>query len=361
MTAGMVFSAKADVTINVNKSDVVTFVSNVGQPDMILQEGPNVFSISLLIGELRVSANDYKMICKNETSGETYPVVNQMYDFKVDLDPENVKDGDIINVTVIPSDEDEIFTVVFDNPDAGYLATLTDYDIFESCDGNPTLESNEDEYYFPDDDGEIKLPYEYNKRIRFRTYDGYSLVKVWNENETNPHAQAYTPNDYGVIEMNVFTINSFNVIRVKTAEHGTFLVKGEGNGIKDIYMTDNLTYQQVELSTEFLPIDFTGQSYTIRSNTSSISKIEVTNKGITEELIGFDGTYGYYYTPTKGDELVIYTHDTTGVNSIGQNPLDKEIIYNLNGQSIRNISSDQNYSSLPKGIYIKGGKKFIVK
>lgn len=362
MAAGVVFPSNAEVTVKVNMGDVVTFQSHVGAPDRMLEEGANTFEHMELIGEIYVNAEEYKMTCTNETSGMKYIVEDYLDVYKLNLNPANVNDGDVLDIVVSKSSLDErTYTVHFDNPDAGYVATLTLYDIWDSCDWEPVLESNEEEYFFPDDDGNIALPYEHNRRIRFRADEGYALVCAWNVNETNPHYVPMTPNTYGVIELRVAELNTNDIVQVKTSEFGEFKVRGEGNTIPDIRMEDNTTYEVVPMSEDFISLDYTGQTYTIRSASSSIEKIEITNNGVTEELIGFDGTFAYRYIPNKGDEMVIYTNGIlSGINEVTESA-DSDVIYNLSGVAVQKNATDASLRQLPAGLYIKGGKKIILK
>ena len=55
--------------------------------------------------------------------------------------------------------------------------------------------------------------------------------------------------------------------------------------------------------------------------------------------------------------LHIPTKDwTTSINKVDYKPIINENVYNLSGQCVGN-----SLEGLPKGIYIKGGKKFIVR
>lgn len=115
------------------------------------------------------------------------------------------------------------------------------------------------------------------------------------------------------------------------------------------------------ISSDFLPVEYTGQTYIIRSSTSTISKIEVTNNGKTEELSGSEGNNSFIYTPNKGDEVVIHTHDiVSGMEEINMVSEGYSKVYDLNGIAIPD-DDNRNSLNLRGKIYIKGGKKYRIR
>ena len=70
----------------------------------------------------------------------------------------------------------------------------------------------------------------------------------------------------------------------------------------------------------------------------------------------------YYWDTTKFDTGYLYIRysSMTGINAQFADA-DPKNIYDLSGRLVRRLSTDNDTKGLPKGVYIRGGKKFVVK
>lgn len=158
---------------------------------------------------------------------------------------------------------------------------------------------------------------------------------------------------------------------------GTF----EGGFVSDEISKDGVKVYCSRASFKKNPYRFNGTSTTtISTETGNIVKIEIVGDGLTKLVENGEGEYNItknlivwtgsaksvsfknnktlaeYASATNIRVYVELPGTTTGIGSVNvdtQNKADNAV-YNLQGQRV-------NGKSLPKGIYIKNGKKFMVK
>ena len=76
----------------------------------------------------------------------------------------------------------------------------------------------------------------------------------------------------------------------------------------------------------------------------------------------FDLPAGYTWDTSRISEGVIVVTGTTGISQIENGKLTMEnSVYDLNGRLVRRMSTASDIKGLPAGIYIRGGKKVVVK
>lgn len=130
MVTGTALNSLADITIRVNMPDVVTFHFSSSRGAVLLNEGDNVFTADECSGELRVLRDDYDIECRNLTTGEDLKVDQYLEFSKINVNPYLVNDGNVLDVAVTDvRGVERTVSFVFDDPDAGFVAYLTDYDI----------------------------------------------------------------------------------------------------------------------------------------------------------------------------------------------------------------------------------------
>ena len=76
----------------------------------------------------------------------------------------------------------------------------------------------------------------------------------------------------------------------------------------------------------------------------------------------FDLPAGYIWDTSRINEGVIVVTGATGISQIENGKLTMEnSVYDLNGRLVRRMSTASDIKGLPAGIYIRGGKKVVVK
>lgn len=295
-------SHAASLTLKVNDTGkgIVKF-DTMGQIHT-LTENVNVVEVDdqTPMGTITVPA-EYSMTAVNETTGyrDYYSDETSIYFY-----PNNIADGDVINITVTEKGggggEDpveEYITFLFNPDGCAYVVTA-------HFDNGQWIE--DEVYNTPNDNGEIIVPYQEGTYL-VKPNAGFTLTKAMNEVETNPHYTGDLPNGEGIIQLASGSFKAGAQFIVFASMDGSFTVKGVGSNIESIVMMNTMNYSNVEVTSEPNTINFSGAvTYKIYSSSSNpLWKVEVTNDGETESLRGDYGNF--YYTPTNGDEVVIKT------------------------------------------------------
>lgn len=307
MAAGISFHANADVTVKVNMTDVAYFDDGNGAETVFSQEvtmlPPNM--TDMLIGTIKAPGN-YVMSITNETRGTSLEVRENGGVNEAPVNPSNVSDGDVLNITlndkgsVDPSDK--IVTFVFVPEESGYVVTLETQEV----DGQ-TVNVVKDTY-LPDAYGEVVLAYDNYTQFEVRPNDGYALINMKDENNTNPHDNGVTPGDSGNITYSMAYLNPNAVLIVTAAKSGSFTLKGVGENLGNARMQNMSNYSYTQVTAEPQTITFAGGAqYKFESTAynAPLWKVEVTRDGYTDLLTDSYGSF--YYTPNDGDEVVVYT------------------------------------------------------
>lgn len=154
-----------------------------------------------------------------------------------------------------------------------------------------------------------------------------------------------------------------------------------GGFVSDEISKDGVTVHCSRASFKYNPYRFNGSSTTtISTETGNIVKIEIVGEGLTKLVENGEGEYNItkdlivwtgssksvsfknnldwanYAAATNIRVYVELPGTSTGIGSVNvdKNNNANNAVYNLQGQRV-------NGKSLPKGIYIKNGKKFMVK
>ena len=76
---------------------------------------------------------------------------------------------------------------------------------------------------------------------------------------------------------------------------------------------------------------------------------------------GKKGVYISYRLAAGGSDFVSAPDITNSINHVSAQPVANTAIYDLSGRRVANSSEFQGSNKLPKGVYIQGGKKFVIK
>lgn len=305
------FQAQADdpVTVKVNATGIgkIYFSSFGPSGETVItsaeQQLPNDCGGDV-VGTMYCPAG-YTMTAWNELFNEEIEIYPDGDQTCFNVNPGVTPPGTVIDITVTEGGsvvvEEKTVTFVFSPEGCGYIVT-THYE-------NDTYV--EDETYVPEaGSDEVEVPYDPMGSYLIKPNDGFTLQNAKDEsNVNNPHYTGIGANpDDGFIHGSMGTIDAGSVIIVTAVKAGSFSVKGVGDNIANIQMTNLNTYEYVAVSSDFTTIPCDGSTqYKISSSTAAqLWKVEVTDDEDYTTLL--EGTFGnFYYTPNAGDKVVIYT------------------------------------------------------
>lgn len=206
-----------------------------------------------------------------------------------------------------------------------------------------------------------------------------SCAIVSNATEANTYNQLTNTSEENVINADDNKTEKC-VEFVAGTDNGTTGILG-GASKADEINKDGVTVHCSRASFKYNPYRFNGSSTTtISTETGNIVKIEIVGDGLTKLVENGEGEYNItndlivwtgsaksvsfknnktladYASATNIRVYVELPGTTTGIGSVNMdtNKAGNNAVYNLKGQRVDG-------KSLPKGIYIKNGKKFMVK
>ena len=341
-----------DITVKQTLKPVYTAEVTVDEPSRIkysIQGAPNYPETNVFTVSVTEDVASYTYIAFKPVSAD-YEIVSVTIDgepatwdyyegYKVYL----TADGQKINVVTNEVERDKAFAFYFDSPEKAKDGSHNLYGWYMKC-----------EVYdrqFNDDN----IAAGYNV-VKFAPVDGEFHFEVYgNPEDVQPQSHAYLNNEplplTGYDTSWNLTFNDGDVFKLyigetPTMSTATFKVVGEAvqaiaDRINEITVTDGLVIENILPGTEYqfrLPAD---------------SKITVNG----EELLPVeDPELGNIFTLDVFENVEVVIDDATGISNVKVNAADGAV-HNIMGVKVSDNATD----NLPAGLYIKNGKKILVK